>query len=62
MESAADMEIRVELLSVPTQDARELVAELDEVLGALYEPDQRHGLTIEQVFQPNVRFFYHASG
>ena len=51
------MEIRVELLSGPTQDARELVAELDEVLGALYEPHQRHGLTIEQVFEPNVRFF-----
>ncbi|HEY8874547.1 MAG TPA: GNAT family N-acetyltransferase [Stellaceae bacterium] len=51
------MEIRVEHLAGPIQDARELVAELDEVLGALYEPDQRHGLTIEQVFEPNVRFF-----
>ena len=27
------------------------------MLGALYEPEQRHGLSIEQVFQPNVRFF-----
>jgi putative acetyltransferase len=27
------------------------------VLGALYEPEQRHGLSIEQVFEPNVRFF-----
>ena len=51
------MSIAIELLSGPTQDARELVAELDEVLGALYEPHQRHGLTIEQVFEPNVRFF-----
>jgi putative acetyltransferase len=51
------MNIAIELLSGPTQDARELVAELDEVLGALYEPHQRHGLTIEQVFEPNVRFF-----
>jgi len=57
LESAADMEIRVELVSGPTQEARELIAELDEVLGPLYEPDQRHGLTIEQVFEPNVRFF-----
>jgi putative acetyltransferase len=24
---------------------------------ALYEPEQRHGLSIEQVFQSNVRFF-----
>ena len=51
------MEIWVELLIGPRQDARELVAELDETLGAVYEPDQRHGLTIEQVFEPNVRFF-----
>jgi len=51
------MNIAVEYLSGPTQDARELVAELDEVLGALYEPHQRHGLTIEQVFEPNIRFF-----
>ena len=51
------MNITIELLSGPTSDARELVAELDAVLGALYEPDQRHGLSIEQVFEPNVRFF-----
>jgi putative acetyltransferase len=51
------MNIAIELLSGPTQNAREMVAELDEVLGALYEPHQRHGLTIEQVFEPNVRFF-----
>jgi putative acetyltransferase len=41
----------------PTAEARALIAELDAVLGALYEPEQRHGLSIEQVFQPNVRFF-----
>lgn len=51
------MGIRIERLSGPTQDARELIAELDDVLGALYEPHQRHGLSIEQVFQPNVHFF-----
>jgi putative acetyltransferase len=51
------MNIVVELISGPTQDARELIAGLDAVLGALYEPHQRHGLTIEQVFEPNVRFF-----
>ena len=51
------MAITIERLSRPTPDARALIAELDEVLGALYEPEQRHGLSIEQVFQPNVRFF-----
>lgn len=49
--------IAIERLAAPTADARELIAELDEVLGAVYEPHQRHGLSVEQVFQPNVRFF-----
>jgi putative acetyltransferase len=49
--------ITIERLAGPTSDARELIAELDEVLGAVYEPHQRHGLSVEQVFQPNVRFF-----
>jgi len=51
------MEITIERLCAATPDAQELVAELDQVLGALYEPEQRHGLSIEQVLQPNVRFF-----
>jgi putative acetyltransferase len=53
----APAEIAIERVSGPTEDARELIAELDTVLGALYEAEQRHGLSIEQVFQPNVRFF-----
>ena len=51
------MEIAIEHLSEPTAEAAALIAELDAVLGALYEPDQQHGLSLEQVFQPNVRFF-----
>jgi len=51
------MKITIERVPAPTPDARALVAELDEVLGAFYEPEQRHGLSIEQVFEPNVRFF-----
>ena len=27
------------------------------MLGAAYEPHQRHGLAVEQVFQPQVHFF-----
>jgi putative acetyltransferase len=49
--------IIVERIPAPTPDAIALIAELDAVLGALYEPEQRHGLSVEQVFQPNVRFF-----
>jgi len=51
------MEVTIERLFAATPDGEELVAELDQVLGALYDPEQRHGLSIEQVFQPNVRFF-----
>ena len=51
------MEILIEQLSGPTRDAQELIVELDAVLGAVYDPEQRHGLSIEQVFQPGVRFF-----
>jgi putative acetyltransferase len=51
------MEIAVEQAAGPTAEIGELIAELDAVLGALYEPHQRHGLSIEQVFQPNVRLF-----
>ena len=49
--------IIIERPSGPTAEVTALIAELDAVLGALYEPEQRHGLSIEQVFQPNVRFF-----
>jgi len=49
--------IAIEPLSRPTPDAAALIAELDGVLGAVYEPEQRHGLSIEQVFGPHVRFF-----
>src|SRR3954453_10860319 len=51
------MDIAIERVSGPTPEATALIAELDEVLGAPYDAEQRHGLSIEQVFQPNVRFF-----
>ena len=53
----AHVETVIEKLSGPTPDAERLIAELDGVLGALYEPEQRHGLSVEQVFEPHVRFF-----
>jgi len=51
------MNIAIGQLRHPTPEAQALIAELDEVLGAVYEPGQRHGYSIEQIFQPNVRFF-----
>jgi putative acetyltransferase len=49
--------IVIERVFQPTPDAAALIAELDAVLGAIYEPHQRHGLSVEQVFEPHVRFF-----
>jgi putative acetyltransferase len=49
--------IVIELVTEPTAEAAGLIGELDDVLGAVYAPEQRHGLSLEQVFQPNVRFF-----
>jgi len=51
------MEITIERPSGPTAEVSALIAELDAVLGAVYEPEQRHGLSLEQVFGPHVRFF-----
>jgi putative acetyltransferase len=40
-----------------TDEVRALVGELDLVLSAGYPPEQRHGLALESIFQPNIRFF-----
>jgi putative acetyltransferase len=50
-------DIRVEAVSAPTNEVRELIGELDELLSREYSADQRHGLTLEAIFVPHVRFF-----
>jgi len=39
-----------------TDEVRELLAELDEALSG-YLPEQRHALSVDQLFEDNVRFF-----
>lgn len=39
------------------EDVRLLVSELNAELEALHTPEQRHGLTLDALFQPHVRFF-----
>ena len=51
------MRIAIVRATGPTPEIRDLVEELNGVLGAVYDALQRHGLSIEQLFQPNVRFF-----
>jgi putative acetyltransferase len=49
--------VRIEVAPTATEEVRSLIGELDSVLSAEYTPDQQHGLTVEAIFQPHVRFF-----
>ncbi len=51
------MEIEIESVTAPTPELRQLLKELDEALSGPYSPDQRHALSVDQLFRPNVRFF-----
>jgi putative acetyltransferase len=51
------MAVVIEQARAPTAEMVELLAELDAVLSGPYAADQRHALSVEQLFQPNVRFF-----
>jgi len=51
------MKLTIERVTEPTPELRQLIGELDDVLNAAYEPHQRHGLPIVQLFEPHVRFF-----
>jgi putative acetyltransferase len=47
----------VEHVQSPTPDARALIEELEAELSRSYSSEQRHGLSVERIFQSNVRFF-----
>ena len=51
------MNIAIERTEAPTPEAVALLAELDAELSGPYAADQRHALSIEHLFQPDVRFF-----
>jgi putative acetyltransferase len=51
------MPIIIQREAAATPEAAALIAELDAILGVVYQPEQRHGLSVEQVFEPNIRFF-----
>ena len=44
-------------LPSPTDDAITLLTALDAELNAAYTPDQRHGLSLTNLFQPHILFF-----
>jgi putative acetyltransferase len=49
--------VRIEAAPTATEEVRSLIGELDDVLSAEYPPEQRHGLALDAIFQPDVRFF-----
>jgi putative acetyltransferase len=49
--------ISIELAEAPTGEVRTLVDELEAILAAEYPPEQRHGLALDAIFQPYIRFF-----
>jgi putative acetyltransferase len=49
--------IGIEVVPTPTDEVRTLIAELDQTLAAEYSPEQRHGLSLDAIFQPHIRFF-----
>jgi putative acetyltransferase len=55
--SGAALAITLELTERATDDARALIGELEAELSGAYAADQRHGLSVDRVFQPGIRFF-----
>jgi putative acetyltransferase len=51
------MTLSIEPVPEATAEVRALVDELNRTLAQHYADDQRHGLAIEQLFVPNIRFF-----
>ena len=49
--------VTIERVSAPTSDARALVDELERSLASVYSADQRHGLSLDALFQPHIEFF-----
>lgn len=54
--------VSLELASASTGDVRDLVTELEDELAQDYPPEQRHGLALEALFQPHIRFFVARQG
>jgi putative acetyltransferase len=51
------MSLTIHLATALTEEVRALVSELEETLAAEYPPEQRHGLSLEAIFAPHVRFY-----
>ena len=57
MLTGSDYTMEIELVTAPSDEVRALIGELEAILSAVYAPEQRHGLSLEAIFQPHIRFF-----
>jgi putative acetyltransferase len=51
------MDLLIERTTSPSDDVRSLIGELEDSLAAQYPPEQRHGLSLDAIFQPHIQFF-----
>ena len=51
------MTLTIERTTHATDDARALIEELEADLSGDFEPHQRHGLSLDKIFQPHIAFF-----
>ena len=51
------MEVTIERVPAATEEILQLLVELDRALSGPYLPEQRHALSLDQLFEDNVRFF-----
>jgi len=51
------VDLTIERVSAATDEIRRLIAELDRALAGPYLPEQHHALSLDQLFDANVRFF-----
>jgi putative acetyltransferase len=51
------MDLILERTTTPSDDVRTLIGELEDNLAAAYPPEQRHGLSLDAIFQPHIQFF-----
>lgn len=51
------MDVTIERVTHPSDEIRELMAELDRALAGPYLPEQHHALPFDRLFDDNVRLF-----
>jgi putative acetyltransferase len=50
------MTLTIERATSPTPEVVELITELEAELSPNYPPEQRHGLSLDRLFQPHIHF------